>query len=77
MRASGQLLLTLRGVCKSFGTVQAVRNVDLDIHAGSVHALVGENGAGKSTLAQIMRYPNGDAGAESLRQSDGRRKHLP
>jgi len=54
MRASGQLLLTLRGVCKSFGTVQAVRNVDLDIHAGSVHALVGENGAGKSTLAQIM-----------------------
>jgi L-arabinose transport system ATP-binding protein len=47
-------LLALRGVSKRFGVVQALANVDLDIHAGEVLALVGENGAGKSTMMRIV-----------------------
>jgi D-xylose transport system ATP-binding protein len=43
-------LLSLRGVNKSFGAVQVLRDVDLDAWSGQVTALVGDNGAGKSTL---------------------------
>lgn len=47
------VVLSLRGIAKSYGSVQAIRNVDLDIHAGEVLALMGDNGAGKSTLMNI------------------------
>jgi rhamnose transport system ATP-binding protein len=47
-------VLQLRGVTKSFGAVAALRGADLAVHAGSIHALVGENGAGKSTLVKIV-----------------------
>jgi len=47
-------VLELRGVSKSFGAVVALRNADLTLRAGSIHAVVGENGAGKSTLVKIM-----------------------
>src|SRR6185437_5709064 len=43
-------LLSLRGVNKSFGAVQVLRDVDLTATAGKVTALVGDNGAGKTTL---------------------------
>jgi rhamnose transport system ATP-binding protein len=46
--------LALRGISKSFGAVRAIRSADITIHAGRVHALVGENGAGKSTLIKII-----------------------
>lgn len=46
--------LELRGVRKNFGAVVALRNGELTLHKGSIHALVGENGAGKSTLVKIM-----------------------
>ncbi|MET4066712.1 D-xylose transport system ATP-binding protein [Bradyrhizobium sp. S3.2.6] len=48
------LVLSLRGISKSFGAVSALTNIDLDVHAGEVVALVGDNGAGKSTLVKIL-----------------------
>jgi ABC-type sugar transport system ATPase subunit len=47
-------LLRLRGVSKSFGPVQALTDVDLDVPAGVVTALAGDNGAGKSTLIKCI-----------------------
>ena len=47
-------LLTMRGVIKRFGGVQALRGVDFDLKRGEIHALLGENGAGKSTLMNVL-----------------------
>ena len=47
-------LLRLNAVARSFGAVQALRPLDIEVHAGEVHAIVGENGAGKSTLLKIV-----------------------
>jgi ABC-type sugar transport system ATPase subunit len=47
-------LLRLRGISKSFGPVQALTNVDLELRAGEVTALVGDNGAGKSVLIKTV-----------------------
>jgi D-xylose transport system ATP-binding protein len=47
-------VLSLRGICKRFGAVQALTDVDLDVNAGEVLALVGDNGAGKSTLIKVI-----------------------
>jgi D-xylose transport system ATP-binding protein len=47
-------VLSLRGVSKNFGAVSALTDVDLEIHAGEIVALVGDNGAGKSTLVKIL-----------------------
>src|SRR5437868_15296666 len=47
-------ILEMRGVSKSFFGIAALRNVDLTVYAGEIHALMGENGAGKSTLMKIL-----------------------
>jgi ABC-type sugar transport system ATPase subunit len=50
----GQPLLKVSGLAKSFGATCALRAADLCVHAGQVHALMGENGAGKSTLVKML-----------------------
>lgn len=52
--ARSEPLLRVEGVTKSFPGVLALDQVDFDLRAGEVHALMGENGAGKSTLIKVM-----------------------
>ncbi len=54
MPAPANPLLVARGVSKSFGAVEALVDVDFDVDAGEVVALVGDNGAGKSTLIKAI-----------------------
>ncbi len=50
----GEIILSMKGIDKSFPGVHALDNVDLDIRKGEVLALMGENGAGKSTLMKVL-----------------------
>ncbi|MCH8474005.1 MAG: ABC transporter ATP-binding protein [Opitutales bacterium] len=47
-------VLTVRGLSKSFGNLQALRNVDLEIEPGEIFALLGVNGAGKTTMIECI-----------------------
>ncbi|MBB6481458.1 sugar ABC transporter ATP-binding protein [Spirochaeta isovalerica] len=49
-----EYLLSIKDVCKSFSGVKVLKNVCLNIKAGTVHSLMGENGAGKSTLMKCL-----------------------
>jgi len=51
---TGEPLLSVRGLAKRYGAVQALAGVDLDVHAGEVLAVCGDNGAGKSTLIRMI-----------------------
>src|SRR5919199_4355006 len=54
MNAPATPTLELRGLVKSFGAVQALRETDFEVRNGEVMALVGDNGAGKSTLIKCV-----------------------
>lgn len=52
--SSGTPILSARQLSKSYGAVEACRDVDIDLYPGKLTALVGDNGAGKSTVAKII-----------------------
>jgi ABC-type sugar transport system ATPase subunit len=73
--ATRTALLRLQGVSKTFGAVNALTDIDLDVHAGEVVAIVGDNGAGKSTLVKVLAgVHQADAGTVSF---DGREVEIP
>lgn len=52
--SSSVLAFSMKGICKSFGSVLANDNIHFDVRKGEIHALLGENGSGKSTLMNIL-----------------------
>ncbi len=50
----GEVILTMKGIDKSFPGVHCLDHVDFEVKSGEVHALMGENGAGKSTLMKVL-----------------------
>ena len=69
--ASGANVLSLRGISKNFGAVAALTDIDLDVFAGQVVALVGDNGAGKSTLVKVLSgVLSPDAGRITFKGAD-------
>src|SRR5256884_9434737 len=59
-------ILQLRGISKSFGSVQALADVDFEVRDGEVMALVGDNGAGKSTLIKCVAGIHSPDSGETL-----------
>ena len=64
-------LVRMRGICKAYGGVQALKGVDLDLYVGEIHALVGDNAAGKSSLIKTLAGAvTRDAGTISFEDLD-------
>lgn len=62
-----EVVLRLRGVCKRYGSITAVSNLDLDVHDAEVMALLGPNGAGKTTTVEMCEgFVRPDAGSVVL-----------
>ena len=49
------IILSIRGMSKSFGRNKVLKHIDLDVKKGSIMGLMGENGAGKSTMIVLVR----------------------
>jgi ABC-type sugar transport system ATPase subunit len=71
---AGESLLSLRGISKNFGPVQALSDVTFDVPAGQVTALIGDNGAGKSVLIKCISGIHSPDGGQFL--WEGRPIHI-
>jgi len=70
--------LVMESVSKTFGTQTVLRDVDLHVRPGEVHALVGQNGSGKSTLIKVLAgYHTADAGSRVLIDGEAFDPHHP
>jgi branched-chain amino acid transport system ATP-binding protein len=69
-------MLELRGLEVSYGPVQAVRGIDLDVNAGEVVALIGPNGAGKTSTLRAVSGLVGYSGTVSFDGADARRFNI-
>jgi ABC-type sugar transport system ATPase subunit len=71
---STEYIVEMKGVNKSFGGIQALRNVDLELRRGEIMGIVGDNGAGKSTLMKVLSGAHlADSGEIYL---DGQQVHI-
>ena len=70
-------LLELRGITKTFGSVEALTDVDFEVRSGEVMALVGDNGAGKSTLIKCVAGAHSPDSGEILFQGEEVHIHGP
>jgi len=70
-------LLELRNITKYFGSVQALTDVDFEVRAGEVMALVGDNGAGKSTLVKCVAGTHASDGGEIFFEGEEVHIHGP
>ncbi len=68
-------LLSLRGVERSFGKVQVLHDIDLDIGSNEIVALVGDNGAGKSTLIKVITGVHRPTSGEVWFKGERRTEH--
>lgn len=69
--SAGEVVLSVRGLVKAFGSTVAVDHVDLEVEAGSLFGIVGPNGAGKTTtLSMVTGLLKPDAGSIRLADSD-------
>ncbi|MES2610965.1 MAG: multiple monosaccharide ABC transporter ATP-binding protein [Pseudomonadota bacterium] len=69
------MILEMRNIRKTFPGVVALNQVNLNVRAGEIHAIVGENGAGKSTLMKVLSgvYPHGSYSGEIVFEGQERR----
>ncbi|MDQ0559329.1 branched-chain amino acid transport system ATP-binding protein [Rhizobium mesoamericanum] len=71
LNATPRVVLSARGLRRDFGGFTAVKNVDLDVHDASVHALIGPNGAGKTTVFNLLtKFLQPTAGSITLMGTD-------
>jgi D-xylose transport system ATP-binding protein len=77
MTDNGTPLLELRNITKSFGSVQALTDVDFEVRAGEVMALVGDNGAGKSTLVKCVAGTHASDSGEIIFEGEEVHIHGP
>jgi branched-chain amino acid transport system permease protein len=76
---SGEVLLSVKGLSKSFGGLKAVQDVSFDVHRGMILGIIGPNGAGKTTLFNLLNgftQPNGGEVMFDGRNMVGCRPHV-